>query len=128
MDTPLYGGEKNVKIESRNSISNGDSSNTSFLKFPSHTGTHIDFPKHFSEQGKTINDYRPEFWIFEHPFVLNYYATENEIITFCKEHVASYKAPKSVEFTESLPKNPQGKILKKEIRAKYWADKNRYST
>jgi len=50
-------------------------------------------------------------------------ATENEIIAFCKEHVASYKAPKSVEFLESLPKNPQGKILKKEIRSKYWTDK-----
>jgi acyl-CoA synthetase (AMP-forming)/AMP-acid ligase II len=47
-------------------------------------------------------------------------ASENEIIAFCKEHVASYKAPKSVEFLEALPKNPQGKILKKEIRAKYW--------
>jgi acyl-coenzyme A synthetase/AMP-(fatty) acid ligase len=30
------------------------------------------------------------------------------------------KAPKTVEFVESLPKNPQGKILKREIRAKYW--------
>ncbi|HUT71049.1 MAG TPA: long-chain-fatty-acid--CoA ligase [Desulfatiglandales bacterium] len=50
-------------------------------------------------------------------------ASENEIIAFCKEHVASYKAPKSVEFLESLPKNPQGKILKKEIRAKYWAER-----
>ncbi|UCG63349.1 MAG: long-chain fatty acid--CoA ligase [Deltaproteobacteria bacterium] len=47
-------------------------------------------------------------------------ATENEIIAFCKDHMASYKAPKSVEFLESLPKNPQGKILKKEIRSKYW--------
>ena len=43
-------------------------------------------------------------------------ATENEVIAFCKEHVASYKAPKSVEFVESLPKNPQGKILKKVLR------------
>jgi long-chain acyl-CoA synthetase len=46
-------------------------------------------------------------------------ATEKEIISFCKEHIASYKSPKSVEFVDSLPKNPQGKILKKEIRAKY---------
>jgi long-chain acyl-CoA synthetase len=46
-------------------------------------------------------------------------ATEKEMIAFCKEHIASYKAPKSVEFVDSLPKNPQGKILKKEIRAKY---------
>jgi acyl-CoA synthetase (AMP-forming)/AMP-acid ligase II len=37
--------------------------------------------------------------------------------------VASYKAPKSVEFLEALPKNPQGKILKKEIRAKYWPER-----
>jgi long-chain acyl-CoA synthetase len=47
-------------------------------------------------------------------------ATGDEIIAFCKKHLASYKAPKSVEFLDSLPKNPQGKILKKEIRAKYW--------
>jgi acyl-CoA synthetase (AMP-forming)/AMP-acid ligase II len=50
-------------------------------------------------------------------------ATENDVIAFCKEHLASYKAPKSVKFVESLPKNPQGKILKKEIRAKYRTDK-----
>ena len=42
-------------------------------------------------------------------------AAENELIAFCKEHLASYKAPKSVEFIESLPKNPQGKILKREL-------------
>jgi long-chain acyl-CoA synthetase len=41
---------------------------------------------------------------------------EKEIIAFCKEHLTSYKAPKTVEFVESLPKNPQGKILKKELR------------
>jgi acyl-CoA synthetase (AMP-forming)/AMP-acid ligase II len=44
-------------------------------------------------------------------------AAEDELILFCKDHLASYKAPKSVDFVESLPKNPQGKILKKEIRA-----------
>jgi long-chain acyl-CoA synthetase len=47
-------------------------------------------------------------------------AAEEDIINFCKECIARYKAPKSVEFVESLPKNPQGKILKKTIRAKYW--------
>jgi long-chain acyl-CoA synthetase len=46
-------------------------------------------------------------------------ATEEDIISFCKECIAHYKAPKGVEFVESLPKNPQGKILKKEIRARY---------
>jgi long-chain acyl-CoA synthetase len=49
-------------------------------------------------------------------------ASGDEIIGFCKERLASYKAPKSVELVESLPKNPQGKILKKEIRTKYRAN------
>jgi long-chain acyl-CoA synthetase len=50
----------------------------------------------------------------------NVQATEEDIITFCKDNIAHYKAPKSVEFVEDLPKNPQGKILKKDIRSKYW--------
>ena len=45
---------------------------------------------------------------------------EDEIMSFCKSSLARYKAPKSVEFVESLPKNPQGKILKRELRKKYW--------
>lgn len=43
-------------------------------------------------------------------------ATDAEIIKFCGEHLAGYKKPKSVEFWPELPKSPQGKILKKEIR------------
>jgi long-chain acyl-CoA synthetase len=43
-------------------------------------------------------------------------ATGDEIIKFCKENLARYKAPRSVEFVPVLPKNPQGKILKREIR------------
>jgi long-chain acyl-CoA synthetase len=53
------------------------------------------------------------------------HATENEIIDFCKQQLARYKAPKSVEFLESLPKNPQGKILKRELREKYWKGSER---
>jgi long-chain acyl-CoA synthetase len=46
-------------------------------------------------------------------------AADHEIIAFCKEHLASYKAPKSVEFIDSLPKNPQGKILKRDLRKRF---------
>jgi acyl-CoA synthetase (AMP-forming)/AMP-acid ligase II len=46
-------------------------------------------------------------------------ATSDEIINFCKQHLARYKAPRSVDFVTVLPKNPQGKILKREIREKY---------
>lgn len=47
-------------------------------------------------------------------------ATSDEIITFCKQHLARYKSPRSVDFVTALPKNPQGKILKREIRENYW--------
>jgi acyl-CoA synthetase (AMP-forming)/AMP-acid ligase II len=47
--------------------------------------------------------------------------TAEELIAFCKKNIAGYKAPKSVEFVDSLPKNPAGKILKRELREKYWA-------
>jgi long-chain acyl-CoA synthetase len=47
-------------------------------------------------------------------------ATEDEIIDFCKERLASYKKPKSVEFWDSLPMTGSGKIMKNEIRDRYW--------
>ncbi|MEX1023129.1 MAG: long-chain fatty acid--CoA ligase [Dehalococcoidia bacterium] len=43
-------------------------------------------------------------------------ATSEEIIAYCKEHVAAYKYPRIVEFLETLPKGPTGKILKREMR------------
>lgn len=49
----------------------------------------------------------------------NAQATEEEIKEYCKKNIASYKAPKSIEFVKSLPKSPQGKILKKKLREKY---------
>ncbi len=47
-------------------------------------------------------------------------SNEKEVIAYCKEHLAGYKCPKTVDFWESLPLNPMGKILKREIRNKYW--------
>ncbi|MFZ5632184.1 MAG: acyl-CoA synthetase [Bacillota bacterium] len=46
--------------------------------------------------------------------------TEEELISFCKKSLASMKAPKSIEIVNDLPKNPYGKIMKKELKAKYW--------
>ena len=43
-----------------------------------------------------------------------------EVIEFCKNNMTRYKAPKSVEIVEELPKSATGKILKKELRKKYW--------
>jgi acyl-CoA synthetase (AMP-forming)/AMP-acid ligase II len=52
-------------------------------------------------------------------------ATESDIIDLCKENIASYKKPKSVEFVDQLPKSPTGKILKRVIREQYWKDRQR---
>ena len=46
-------------------------------------------------------------------------ATDSEIKEFCGQYLAGYKKPKSVDFWKELPKSPQGKVLKKEIRAHY---------
>ena len=47
-------------------------------------------------------------------------ADEQEIIDFCREHLAKFKCPTSVDFVEALPRNPTGKILKKDLRKEYW--------
>ncbi|MBT4520351.1 MAG: fatty acid--CoA ligase [Halieaceae bacterium] len=46
--------------------------------------------------------------------------TPEEIIAYARAHIATYKAPKSVDFIDELPRNQSGKILKKDLRAKYW--------
>jgi long-chain acyl-CoA synthetase len=43
-------------------------------------------------------------------------ADESALITFCKEQIARYKAPKKIHFVADLPKTPQGKILRRELR------------
>lgn len=47
-------------------------------------------------------------------------ATAEEIIATAAQHLASYQKPKSVDFVESLPKAPTGKILKRMLRDPYW--------
>jgi long-chain acyl-CoA synthetase len=46
--------------------------------------------------------------------------TEQELITFCREHLAGFKLPKTVDFATELPRNPSGKLLKRELREPYW--------
>jgi acyl-CoA synthetase (AMP-forming)/AMP-acid ligase II len=52
-------------------------------------------------------------------------ATEQEIIEFCKERLAAYKKPQSVDFMVHLPKNALGKVLRRELRAPYWKEYTR---
>jgi acyl-CoA synthetase (AMP-forming)/AMP-acid ligase II len=52
-------------------------------------------------------------------------ATESELIEFCREHLAHYKAPRRVEFIEALPRTATGKIQKNLLRARVWKDKTK---
>ena len=47
-------------------------------------------------------------------------ATEQEIIDTAARHLASYQKPRTVDFVDSLPKAPTGKILKRQLRDPYW--------
>ena len=52
-------------------------------------------------------------------------ATEQELIAFCKSRLTSYKKPKSIDFIPSLPKSPEGKVLRRAMREPYWKGHDR---
>ncbi len=52
-------------------------------------------------------------------------ATPDEIIAFARGRIAAFKAPKSIDFIDALPRNASGKILRKDLREPYWAGRAR---
>jgi len=48
-----------------------------------------------------------------------------ELIAFARERLAGYKTPTSIDIVDALPRNPSGKILKRDLRKPYWADRAR---
>ncbi len=52
-------------------------------------------------------------------------ATPEQVIAWSRERIAGFKVPKSVDFVAELPRNPSGKILKKDLRAPYWEGRER---
>jgi acyl-CoA synthetase (AMP-forming)/AMP-acid ligase II len=51
--------------------------------------------------------------------------TEAEVIAHARAHIAGYKCPKSVDFIAALPRNPSGKVLRRELHAPYWEGRTR---
>ena len=47
------------------------------------------------------------------------------MIAFARERLAGFKCPTTVDFVDALPRNPSGKILKKDLRAPYWEGRQR---
>jgi long-chain acyl-CoA synthetase len=52
-------------------------------------------------------------------------ATEQELIDFCRANLSHDKCPKTIEFVDELPRDPNGKVRKAELRAPYWAEAGR---
>jgi acyl-CoA synthetase (AMP-forming)/AMP-acid ligase II len=52
-------------------------------------------------------------------------ASGQEIIDFIRSRLAHYKCPKSIDFVDTLPRNPSGKLLKRVLREPYWAGRDR---
>jgi fatty-acyl-CoA synthase/long-chain acyl-CoA synthetase len=50
--------------------------------------------------------------------------TGEEVTAFAREQLASYKVPRSVDFAGELPRTGSGKLLKRQLRAPYWAGRN----
>ena len=94
--TPLYGGDYGVKMTCLRSIEKGDSANTKILNFCNHAGTHIDFPNHFSVNGKVVENYDANFWIFDNPYYVEVDAIDGQIIDLTFEKINAI--PNNVDF------------------------------
>jgi len=51
--------------------------------------------------------------------------TEADLIAFTRDRLAGYKCPTSVDWIDVLPRNPSGKVLKRDLREPYWRDHDR---
>jgi acyl-CoA synthetase (AMP-forming)/AMP-acid ligase II len=49
-------------------------------------------------------------------------AMASQLIEYCRARLARYKCPRSVDFVEEMPRDPNGKLYKRRLREKYWAD------
>lgn len=78
--TPCYGGNSAIHIHSESSIKCDITCNSQKWSFDNHIGTHIDLPKHFDSQGRSLESYAPPEWIFSSPYLLELPTKEAETI------------------------------------------------
>ncbi len=78
--TPLYQGANNLSIRKTSSIDEGATSNSALLCLPSHAGTHVDVPYHFLPDGKTVDAYAPEDWLFTSPCLVELDVKPDQLI------------------------------------------------
>src|SRR5690606_14046329 len=52
-------------------------------------------------------------------------ALAEALMTYCGERLAKYKVPRSIDFVEKMPRDPNGKLYKRKLREPYWEGKSR---
>ena len=78
---PVWPGNPGVRTEAVESITRGDNANTTLLHLFTHSGTHLDAPRHFNEAGPAAYELPLERFIFFHPLVLEVPKPEGGFIT-----------------------------------------------
>lgn len=107
-----YANGERIKISKTNSIAGGDSSNNTRLELPTHFGTHIDFPYHFSESGKNGDSYVAADFIF----------TEVEFLDISNKKINDFLVKPHHMELENLSENCQFLILKTGFSEKRHSD------
>jgi kynurenine formamidase len=79
-DTPLYGDTPKLEIQHDKCIAERDTCNTAMVKLHAHSGTHIDAPKHFWDEGRNISDYSIHELTFQSPFLIECPKSSGELI------------------------------------------------
>ena len=79
-NTPLYGSTPMLRILPCSQISKGDASNTVVISIHNHTGTHIDAPKHFIDDGKSIFEYTLDELVFKNPVIVDCLKDDESLI------------------------------------------------
>jgi len=78
--SPVHIGLKNLEITPNSHISEGGGYNSFIIDVENHCGTHIDAPRHFIDEGKTISDYGLDELIFDNPLILELPKSQREVI------------------------------------------------
>ena len=96
-DTPMYGNDGVFSRDSHKSTNRGDTANSERWSLNNHTGTHIDFPRHFFSDGKSLNDFSADFFIVNRAYLLDFSQLCRPALIFNTNHFNDQEIPEDTE-------------------------------
>ena len=79
-DTPAYRGGDGLRVEVVSSISRGNSANSVVLRLSNHLGSHVDAPRHFFDDGRTVDGFAVNDWFFHQPGLIDIPAGDGDVL------------------------------------------------